>query len=108
MPADIGQVLKPIRKRSFEYYGAEILLKLGDGPHFLRGSCIADVQQNFFLILDEERNAVSLKLCGSFHSSTFAAHYQKRFRNRIVIDRRAPAKFQDALFCVRLSSASLT
>ena len=57
MPADIGQVLKPIRKRSFEHHGAEVLLKSGYGSHFLRGSCIPDVEQNFFLILDKKRNA---------------------------------------------------
>jgi hypothetical protein len=57
MPADLGQVLKPIGKRSFEHDGAEILLKPGHGPHFLGWSRIADMGQNLFVILDEKRNA---------------------------------------------------
>ena len=57
MPADIGQILKPIRKRSFQHYGADILRKAGYGPQFFCRPRISDVQQNFFLILDEERNA---------------------------------------------------
>ena len=62
MAAHVGDVLEPVRERSFDDERAEIWVFSGEGPDLFRRSGVADMKQGFVLRLDKKSN------CGHYVS----------------------------------------